>query len=408
MREIASDIIPTLSWRVLAGHDILTAEESRMAQYLNTDLIGIAGGRAKLATPALVVDLDALERNIAAMAAHAKAQGIALRPHAKTHKCAAIAKLQIAAGALGICCAKLGEAEALAAAGIQSILITSPVVTERAIARLVALNAAIPGLMAVCDNASVAARLAEVAGASGRPLRLLVDIDPGMSRTGIAPGDKAVALVRQVAQSNALEYAGLQCYAGNVQHMEQPAERRERSLAAMKELGDLRDRLAGEGLAPKILSGGGTGTFDIDPAARVLTELQVGSYVFMDRQYNEVWEKPGERVPFETSLFVQTTVISANRDGLATTDAGFKSFATDAGAPVIATGAPEGASYFFFGDEQGGIIYDFAKGQLAPGDVVSCVVPHCDPTVNLYDCIHAVRGDALSFIWPVEGRGKSA
>jgi 3-hydroxy-D-aspartate aldolase len=376
-----------------------------MSTYLNADLTGVPGGRAKMATPALVVDLDVLERNIAAMAAHAKKAGVALRPHAKTHKCASIAKLQIAAGALGVCCAKLGEAEALAAAGINSILITSPVVTERGIARLMALNARIPDLMAVCDNLAVAKRLAEAATA--KPLKVMVDIDPGMSRTGINH-TLAPALVRFVAESNTLEYAGLQCYAGNVQHMEEPKERREKSLAAMAELGALRDRLTAEGLAPKIVSGGGTGTFDIDPDARVLTELQVGSYVFMDKQYNDVWEKPGDRVPFETSLFVQTTVISANRDGLATTDAGFKSFATDAGNPALASGAPEGASYFFFGDEQGGIIYDFSKGALVPGDSVSCVVPHCDPTVNLYDVLHAVRGDTLSFIWPIEARGKSA
>ncbi len=323
-------------------------------------------------------------------------------------KCREIARRQIAAGAVGVCCAKLGEAEALADAGIGSILITSPVVTERGIARLVALNARIPDLMAVCDNASVAARIADAAAGSGKRLTLLIDIDPGMSRTGIAPGDKAVALVKQVAESNALEYGGLQCYAGNVQHMESPEERREKSLAAMKDLGDLRDRLAAQDLAPKIISGGGTGTFDIDPAAHVLTELQVGSYVFMDKQYIDVWQKPGDRVPFETSLFVQTTAISTNRDGLATTDAGFKSFATDAGNPVIASGAPEGASYFFFGDEQGGIVYDFSKGRIVPGDSFTCVVPHCDPTVNLYDVLHAVRGDTLSFIWPVEARGKSA
>ncbi|HTQ13642.1 MAG TPA: DSD1 family PLP-dependent enzyme [Rhizomicrobium sp.] len=379
-----------------------------MSSYLNEDLIGVSGGRAKLATPALVIDLDGMERNIAAMAAHARRQGIALRPHAKTHKSAEIARLQTGSGALGVCCAKLGEAEALAAAGVESILITSPIVTERGIARLVALNARIPGLMAVCDNEAVAARLAGAAAAGGRRLKIVVDINPGMSRTGIDPGDGAVALVRRVAQSNALEYVGLQCYAGNVQHMETPGERRAKSLEALAGLGALRDRLAAMDLAPKIVSGGGTGTFDIDPGARVLTELQVGSYVFMDRQYNEVWEKPGGRAPFETSLFVQTTVISANRDGLATTDAGFKSFATDAGNPVIAAGAPEGASYFFFGDEQGGIVYDPSKGRLAPGDVVTCVVPHCDPTVNLHDCYHVVRGDTLLFIWPIEARGKSA
>ncbi len=175
----------------------------------------------------------------------------------------------------------------------------------------------------------------------------------------------------------------------------------------MAELLALRDMLVKHGLAPKILSGGGTGTFDIDPDAQVLTELQVGSYVFMDRQYNDVWEKPGGAPPFATSLFVQTTVISANRAGLATTDAGLKSFATDADAPKLAVGAPEGASYFFFGDEQGGILYS-GEPKLMPGHVVACVVPHCDPTVNLYDCIHAVRGDTLEAIWRIDGRGRSA
>ncbi|HEY0301758.1 MAG TPA: hypothetical protein VGC36_10515, partial [Rhizomicrobium sp.] len=153
---------------------------------------------------------------------------------------------------------------------------------------------------------------------------------------------------------------------------------------------------------------GGTGTFDIDPEAHVLTELQVGSYIFMDKQYNDVWEKPGDRVPFEVSLMVQATVISANRPGLATTDAGFKSFATDAGAPVLCAGAPEGAAYFFFGDEQGGVTYPRDGGLLQPGDVVRCVVPHCDPTVNLYDRYHAVRGETLEALWPIEARGRSA
>jgi 3-hydroxy-D-aspartate aldolase len=374
---------------------------------LNEELIGVEGGQAKLQTPALIVDLDALEKNIAAMAAHAKAKGIALRPHAKTHKCSEIAKRQIAAGALGICAAKLGEAEAMADAGIDSILITSPVVSDGGIARLMALNARMRELMAVCDNADVATRLADVARASGKKLKILIDIDPGLGRTGIRPGDDAMALVEQIAKSGALEYVGLQCYAGQVQHMESPNERRDASLTALKELGALRDALGARGLAPKILSGGGTGTFDIDPDARVLTELQVGSYIFMDRQYNDVWTKPGARPPFETSLFVQTTVISANRDGLVTTDAGFKSFATDAGSPEIASGAPAGANYFFFGDEQGGIFY-MSEKKLRVGDPVLCVVPHCDPTVNLYDRIHAVRANTLEAIWPIEARGRSA
>jgi 3-hydroxy-D-aspartate aldolase len=375
-------------------------------QGLNDDLIGREDAAGLLQTPALVVDLDRLERNIAKMAEHARKHGISLRPHAKTHKSAAIAKLQIAAGALGVCCAKLGEAEALAEQGVGSILITSPVVTERGIARLMALNARMPDLMATTDNAEVALRLAAAAKASGKKLNVVVDIDPGMGRTGIRPGEAAIALVKQVAESGSLEFRGLQCYAGQVQHMESPNERRDKSLSAMREFGELRDSLAKLGLTPGIMTGGGTGTFDIDPDAHVLTELQVGSYIFMDRQYNDVWEKPGGHTPFETSLFVATTVISANRDGLATTDAGFKSFATDAGSPMIDSGAPPGANYFFFGDEQGGIIY--AGEKLKPGDPIRCVVPHCDPTVNLYDRYHAMRGTTLEAIWPVDARGRSA
>ncbi len=375
---------------------------------LNENLIGVPGGRWKLQTPALVVDLDILERNIAEMAAHAQRHGIALRPHAKTHKSGEIAKRQMAAGALGICCAKLGEAEALADAGIESILITSPVVTEGGIARLTALSARLKELVVVCDDAETATRLEEAARASDRRLKIFVDIDPGMGRTGIRPGEGAVALVTQVANSPHLEFVGLQCYAGQVQHMESPNERRDSSLSVMKELAGLKDQLAKKNLSPKILSGGGTGTFDIDPDARVLTELQVGSYVFMDRQYNDVWTKPGARPPFETSLFVQTTVISANRMGLVTTDAGLKAFATDDGVPVIAHGAPPGAVYFFFGDEQGGVIYAEDVRKLRRGDQLACVVPHCDPTVNLYDRYHVVRGDTLEAIWPVDGRGRSA
>ncbi|HXC54577.1 MAG TPA: DSD1 family PLP-dependent enzyme [Rhizomicrobium sp.] len=375
--------------------------------FLNENLVGVAGGAGKIQTPALVVDLEAFERNLARMVAHAGSVGIGLRPHAKTHKSVEIARRQIAAGANGICCAKLGEAEALAAGGIEAILVTSPVVSDAGIARVVALNARMGELMVVCDNAAVAARLGAAAHAAGKRLKVLVDIDPGMGRTGIRAAN-APALVAQVAAAPGLEYCGLQCYAGQVQHMESPNERRSASLSALKELGTLRDALAKAGHAPKILSGGGTGTFDIDPEAHVLTELQVGSFIFMDKQYNDVWEKPGDRVPFETSLYVQTTVISANRAGLATTDAGFKSFATDAGPPLLSAGAPDGAAYFFFGDEQGGIAYPRDGRQLQPGDVVRCVVPHCDPTVNLYDVYHGVRGDTLETLWPIEARGRSA
>lgn len=198
---------------------------------------------------------------------------------------------------------------------------------------------------------------------------------------------------------------GLQGYAGSVQHIEDFEERRKQSLAALAQLRDTRDMIMAAGIACPIVSGGGTGTFNIDADAQVFTELQAGSYVFMDKQYGEVRIANAAPLPFETSLLVQTTVISANMPGLATTDAGLKAFATDAGAPLLHAGAPAGASYFFFGDEQGGIM---GAAGLKPGDVVRCTAPHCDPTVNLHDCYHVVDGERLIAIWPIDARGKSA
>lgn len=376
-------------------------------RFINEGLIGKPGSRARLATPALVLDLDAFEHNVALMAAHCRASGLSLRPHAKTHKSVAIAHAQIAAGAIGQCCAKLGEAEAMAAGGVDSLLVTSPVVTEQGIARLMALNARIGDLMVVVDNPLNAGRLAEAARATGKPLKVLVDLDPGLHRTGIAPGAPVLALARQVHESGTLILRGLQCYAGHVMHVADFARRREKSLAAMKLLGETRDALKAGGLPCAIVSGGGTGSYNIDPEAQVLTELQGGSYIFMDRQYNDVALGGGAAMPFRTSLFVEMSVVSNNTPGLATTDAGFKAFATDAGPPVLHAGAPEGASYFFFGDEQGGIT--LPEGAFLPlGARLAAMTPHCDPTVNLYDAYHVVRGGMLVDIWPVEARGRSA
>lgn len=350
-----------------------------------------------LKTPALVVDLDAFERNIRKMADHCRASGIALRPHAKTHKSADIAGRQVAAGAIGQCCANLDEAEMLVGAGIASVLITSPLVTEAAIRRLVALNAAGSCLMAVADNELAVRHLAQAAFGAGQTLKLLVDIDIGHHRTGIAPGKPACALAQVIAQSPGLEFVGIQGYAGHLMHLGDRAERQQRSAAALEGLWLTRGQLAAMGLAPGIVTGGGTGSFDIDPAMRVLTELQAGSYIFMDRQYNEVWDGQSGP-PFETSLFVLTRVVSANHPGMATTDAGLKSFATDADAPLISFGP--GSAYSFFGDEYGCITLP-DDGMARLGDAVACVVPHCDPTVNLYGHYLVVRGAELVDRWPI-------
>lgn len=375
--------------------------------FVNEALIGKPGSRSQLQTPALVLDLDRFERNVAAMADHCARSGLKLRPHAKTHKSVAIAKAQIAAGAVGQCCAKLGEAEAMGAGGIESLLITSPVVTKGAIARLMALNAKVADLIVAIDNPENARDLDAAARAAGKPLKVLVDLDPGLHRTGIAAGEPVLALGRQAHEAEGLILRGLQCYAGHVMHIEDFAERREKSLAAMKLLGATRDAFRAAGLPTDIVSGGGTGSFNIDPEANVLTELQGGSYIFMDKQYNDVHVDNGAPIPFETSLFVEMSVVSNNTPNLATTDAGFKAFSTDAEPPKLFSGAPEGAGYFFFGDEQGGILLP-PDVKLALGHKLTAITPHCDPTVNLYDCYHVVRGDSLVALWPIEARGRSA
>lgn len=372
---------------------------------LHRHLIGQQGSRAALNTPALVVDLDALERNIGAMATFARANGVALRPHAKTHKSLQIARLQLAAGALGVCCAKLGEAEALAAGGVDAILITSPVVTPQAISRLAALNERIGELMVAADHPDNVDALARAARGPGRPLAVLVDIDPGIRRTGVASPEAAVALAARIAGHEALRFAGVQFYCGVQQHIEAYAERRSAIEERTRYLESHIEALRAAGLDPALVSGGGTGTHHIDASLGVFTELQVGSYVFMDRQY-EVCDLRGDGAqPFERALFVDAHVISANSQGMATLDAGFKALSTDGGSAKVVEGAPEAAMFVFMGDEHGALIamdHAFEIGQrvvLAP--------PHCDPTVNLYDAYHVVRNGTLVDIWPVSARGRS-
>ncbi|HEY5290484.1 MAG TPA: DSD1 family PLP-dependent enzyme [Caulobacteraceae bacterium] len=372
--------------------------------WLNAHLIGRQGGRRDMATPALVVDVDALDRNIAAMAAFAAKAGLRLRPHAKTHKSVEIARRQIAAGAVGVCCAKLGEAEALAAGGIEGILITSPVVGTMGVERLAALSGRSPGLMAAVDNLDAVAALA----ASAAALTLLVDIDPGIHRTGVADAASAVALARQIAEAPNLTFAGVQFYCGSQQHIEAFAVRREAIEERTAYLSDIIRKLTDGGIPPAIVTGGGTGTHRIDAELGVFTELQVGSYVFMDRQYNDCDLTGASVSPFETALMIDARVISASHPFMATVDAGFKAFATEAGSPPILAGAADGSAYHFMGDEHGCVIPPPGDAPPRLGDTVTFAAPHCDPTVNLYDAYHLARGDTLVDIWPIEARGRSA
>lgn len=372
---------------------------------LHRPLIGQQGSRLALNTPALVIDADGLDRNIGAMAAFAKQRGLALRPHAKTHKSVEIARKQMAAGALGVCCAKLGEAEALADGGINAILITSPVVTPQAIARLAALHERIGDLKVCADNPENVEALAGAAKNASRPLPVIVDIDPGIRRTGVPSPEAAVALARLIADKGSLQFAGVQFYCGAQQHIEKYEERSSAIEERTAYLSAVIAALSAAGLAPEIITGGGTGTHQIDARLGVFNELQVGSYVFMDRQYNDC-DLYGEAAPMlEQALFVDTHVVSANSPGMATLDAGFKALSTDGGAPKVAEGAPENAMFVFMGDEHGALIaMDHA---FEAGDRVVLTPPHCDPTVNLYDAYHVVRDGTLIDIWPVSARGRS-
>lgn len=347
--------------------------------------------RNELPTPALVLDPAALDRNIAAMAEWAAARGLALRPHAKTHKSGEIARRQIEAGAGGICCAKLGEAEALADDGIGDIHITSPVVTAGGIARLGALAARIR-LSVVADHPD------NVRALAGSGATLFIDVDPGKHRTGVTSPEAAVALAEAIAAAG-LRLGGVQYYCGSEQHIAALADRRAAIAAKTDYLRTVLAALKAAGQAIETVTGGGTGTFALDAEQGVLTELQVGSYVFLDREYSDC-ELAGPI--FEQSLFVDASVISVNTSGMVTIDAGLKAFATDAGVPVPLTGDMR---YAFMGDEQGALIGDALPG-LA--ERVTLVPPHCDPTVNLYDRYAIIDGEQVIDIWPVTARGRSA
>jgi D-serine deaminase-like pyridoxal phosphate-dependent protein len=363
--------------------------------------------RADAPTPALMLDRGALDRNIARMAAFAAERGMKLRPHAKTHKSADIGRRQIAAGAVGLCCAKLGEAEALAAEGLSQLHLTSPVVAAGAIARLTALNGRAGGLSLVVDHPENVRHLDAANGGGARPLTVLIDVDPGNRRTGVASGEAAVALAREIAACDALRLGGVQYYCGSQQHIRSFDERRAAIVERTDYLGAVLDALRRAGYAVPVVTGGGTGTFMIDAELGVLTELQVGSYIFLDREYRDCELAAGGAPVFEPSLFVDATVISANAAGLVTVDAGLKALSPDAGPPEIVGARAADARYAFMGDEHGAILS--AGGPLPGlGDRVALLPGHCDPTVNLYDFYHVRDGDRIVEIWPVTARGRSA
>ena len=358
---------------------------------------------ADLLTPALLLDLAALERNIERMTAHARNVGVGLRPHAKSHKSPEIAHLLARAGVLGPACATLLEAEAMVEAGCHGILLTSPLTTQAALARVHALLQREADLMLVVDDAQPIARLGEIAAATGRELPLVVELDVGVGRTGCAAPEQALALARRIAATSGLRFAGIQAYWGNLQQVMPLAERDRRVRTQAGRVARLIDLLAAAGLPPGLVTGGGTGTAFLDPALGLFTELQPGSFLVLDACYGAVPLAVGGN-PFEPALHVLTAVVSASRPGRVIVDAGLKALATDSGIPVPVRGAPPGTSYRFMGDEHGALDFDPALPAPALGSLVELLTPHCDPTVNLYGCYQVMRGDEVVASWPILGR----
>jgi 3-hydroxy-D-aspartate aldolase len=371
----------------------------------NARLIGKPRSRQALATPAVILDLDDFEHNLKAMMKLCRQAGLSLRPHAKTHKSVEIAKRQIAAGAIGISVATLREAAVMVEAGIPGVLLTTPVVGAVKIDALCDLIGKSKGFMIVVDNPANVSALEAALERHGKKLTVLVDIDIGMKRTGVPDVPGALSLIRLVQSSRLLTLAGVQSYSGRVQHITRAGDRARIYGKQLQHLVAVLAAAKKAGYSPGIISGGGTGTFDFDRRAGLFTECQCGSYAVMDIEYEEVQLFADGPHPFKTALFVQCMVVSNNHRAIPTIDGGFKCFSMDGPIPRPARGAPAGAVYQFYGDEFGKIKLARKTDAMKLGAKVEIVTPHCDPTINLHDYYHCVRGNVLVDIWPVDARG---
>lgn len=361
---------------------------------------------AEIDTPALILDLDAFERNLVAMAAFTQAHGVRLRPHAKTHKSPQIALLQIAHGAVGQCCQKVSEAEVLVNGGVGDVLVTNEIVGPAKLDRLAKL--ARSAKIGLCvDHPEGVREAAEAAARHDVVLDILVELDVGGRRCGVAPGE-AVRIAETVARSNTLRFAGLQAYHGAAQHMRSIDERREAIERAGLLARNTAERLAQAGLSCEVISGAGTGTHEIESQSGIWNEIQAGSYIFMDADYAR--NRQADGTPFRTfehALFIVTGVMSKTVPDRAVVDAGHKAAAVDSGLPT--PWQREGVVYTKPSDEHGVLAGD-PVALPHRGDKVLLVPGHCDPTVNLHDWYVCVRGlhgpDAhVEAVWPVAGRG---
>lgn len=355
---------------------------------------------ADIDTPALILDLDAFERNLDRMAGAIQGHGVRLRPHAKSHKCPEIALRQIARGAIGICCQKVSEAAVFVQAGVRDILITNQVVGAAKIRRVVEL-ASIARIGVLVDHPSQVHALAAAAQAGNTALDVYIEIDVGSHRCGVGSGADAMRLAELVAACAPLRFAGLHCYHGSAQHLREPAQRAAAIARAAETAGSAKQLIEAKGLAVDIVTGAGTGTFVHERDSKIYNELQPGSYIFMDRDYGD--NRPGENdILFEHALFVRTTVMSRPTAERAVVDAGLKASSIDSGMPSV--WQRNDLRYLKASDEHGVLGCDNAAS-ISLGEQLMLVPGHCDPTVNLYDMLICVRGTKVEALWPIAARG---
>lgn len=355
-------------------------------------------------TPALLLDLDAFERNLDRMAAAIEQTSVKIRPHSKSHKCAIIGLEQMARGAVGLCCQKVGEAEAMVAGGVPNVLVSNQIVGRSKLIRLAALSKQADWVGVCADHPDNVDQLNEAAAAMDTVINVLVEIDTGAARCGVEPGQPAIDLAKKIDSATNLNFSGLQAYQGRAQHVRSYAERQQTAEAGIALTKETVEGLKAAGLECEIVGGAGTGTFQFETAGGVHNELQAGSYAFMDADYGRNLNADGGFFDdFENSLFVYVTVMSTPTEDRALVDAGLKALAMDSGPPAVAD-MPE-VEFGRASDEHG--ILDISKTNrpVRLGDKMRLIPGHCDPTVNMYDWYVGYRGNRVEALWPIVARG---
>ena len=363
---------------------------------------------AEIQTPCLILDLDALERNIRKMGDYARAHGMRHRAHGKMHKSVDVLKLQMElGGAIGVCCQKVSEAEVFARAGIQDILVSNQVRDPLKIDRLARLPKLSGGRIIVCvDDVANVADLSAAASRHDTTIECFVEIDCGAGRCGVKTTPEVVEIARAIDAAPGLRFTGIQAYQGAMQHMDSYADRKAKLDAAIAQVTDAVEALKAEGLEPELVSGGGTGSYYFESNSGVYNELQCGSYAFMDADYGRIHDAEGKRIDqgeWENALFILTSVMSHAKPHLAVVDAGLKAQSVDSGLPFIH--GRDDVKYIKCSDEHGVVQDD--NGVLKVNDKLRLVPGHCDPTCNVHDWYVGVRNGKVETLWPVSARGKA-